>query len=306
MELIIKERNQIDNIEFNYEELKKELADKLVKYKGTTYDDSAIALAKKDRAALNNLKKAIDDKRKEIKNECLKPYNDFEAKVKDILGMIDKPVLEIDTQIKNYEERVKAEKKSEIETYFNENIGDLLKILKFNNVFNEKWLNATASMKSIKTEIDETIQRVNSDLEVIKGLNSEFDTELMNEYLVTFDLSAVLRKKTMLEERKKALAELEEKKKQQEAERQAARQQLAEQQAREQEQAQIESEVNQAINNTFDGNVTEKIENKPLQEKIYELDFRIWGTQKQIDMLKEFFANKGIKYGRVPKEREEK
>lgn len=302
MELIIKERNEIDNIEFNYEELKKELSDKLVKYKGTIYDDSAIALAKKDRAALNNLKKAIDDKRKEIKNECLKPYNDFEMKVKDILGMIDKPVLEIDTQIKNYEERIKAEKKSEIETYFNENIGDLSKILKFSNIFNEKWLNATASMKSIKAEIDENIQRVNSDLEVIKSLNSEFDTELNNEYLCTFDLSSVLRKKTMLEERKKALAELEEKKKQQEAEREAARQLLAEQQAREQEQAQIEAEVNQTINKPFEYAESVKIEDTPLKEKVFMLDFRIWGTQRQIDMLKKFFDNNGIKYGRVPRE----
>ena len=38
-----------------------------------SYDDSAISLAKKDRAALNNLKKAINDKKIEIKNlswEC--------------------------------------------------------------------------------------------------------------------------------------------------------------------------------------------------------------------------------------------
>ena len=44
MEFKIQPYQKIDNISFNYVELKKELADKLVKYKGTTYDDSAISL----------------------------------------------------------------------------------------------------------------------------------------------------------------------------------------------------------------------------------------------------------------------
>ena len=51
MEFKIQPYQKIDNISFNYVERKK-LADKLVKYKGTTYDDSAISLAKKDRQHL--------------------------------------------------------------------------------------------------------------------------------------------------------------------------------------------------------------------------------------------------------------
>ena len=53
MELVIKDFKTTDVIEFNYEELKKELTERLAKYQTATYDDSAITLAKKDRAALN-------------------------------------------------------------------------------------------------------------------------------------------------------------------------------------------------------------------------------------------------------------
>ena len=216
MEFKITPYQKIDSITFNYVELKAELADKLVKYKGTTYDDSAISLAKKDKAALNKLKTAIEDKRKEIKKELLEPYEIFQTQIKDIISMIDKPIIEIDTRIKAYDNKVAADKQAEIQFYFNEVVGDLVDILKLDKIFDSRWLNVTYNIKNIKEEIDESVKRINDDLEVIKGLNSEFNTELMNEYLCNFDLSSVLRKKSLLEERKKAIEELEHKKQEQE------------------------------------------------------------------------------------------
>lgn len=290
MEFKIQPYQRIDIITFNYEEMKNELTDKLVKYKGTTYDDSAISLAKKDKASLNKLKKAINDKKIEIKKECLIPYEDFETKVKEIMSMIDKPVLEIDTQIKNYEERVVAEKKAEITTYFNEVVGDLANILNLDRLFNDKWLNVTFSMKNIQAEIDETIKRTNDDLEVIKGLNSEFNTELMNEYLSTFDLSNVLRRKALLEERKEALERLEQKKKEQE---------LLKQQATSHESSQEQTKVTQPSVYSTEQQTSVKTQINAPTENIITLDFRVWGTQEQINGLGEYLKEKNIRYGRV-------
>lgn len=295
MELkIYNENNNPSKIEFNYEELHAELSEKLEKYKGTTYDDSAMVLAKRDKAKLNSLKKAIEEKRIEIKKKCLEPYEEFQTKVKDIVSMIDKPILEIDTQIKNYEEKVKADKQAEIQNYFNEVIGDLANILKFDRIFNDKWLNTTYSIKNIKEEIDETIKRTNDDLEVIKGLNSEFNTELMNEYLSTFDLSAVLRKKSMLEERKKAIEELEEKKRQQETEREMLRQQAVSQEI-----PVAQTEHKQEYKALFVN--VEDVKTQNNAPALMQLDFRVWGTSEQISSLKEFLKEKAIKYGKLPK-----
>jgi len=191
MELIIKERNQVDNIEFNYPELKKELSDSLAKYKGITYDDSAIKLAKKERASLNNLKKAIDEKRKEIKKECLKPYEDFEMKVKEILNMIDKPTLEIDTQIKNYEEKIKLEKKLEVEKLIkeviteqelNEKYGSQLTVIdKYcNGSSKEKDTidDLTARAMTLRVEQDREAELIDIIKDTIESENEKINTKL--------------------------------------------------------------------------------------------------------------------------------
>lgn len=293
MEFKITPYKKIDSIEFNYLQLKTELGDKLVKYKGTTYDDSAISLAKKDKAALNKLKKAINDKKIEIKKELLEPYEDFETKVKDIMAMIDKPILEIDTQIKAYDNKVAADKQAEIQFYFDEVVGDLVNILNLDKIFNDRWLNVTYNMKNIKEEIDESVKRINDDLEVIKGLNSEFNTELMNEYLCNFDLSSVLRKKSLLEERKKAIEELEHKKQEQELLRNERTEDKSTQEQTKDTQTTIYSNKQEtSVKNDL---------NAP-QENIIQLDFRVWGTMEQINALKEFFINNNIRYGRIPKE----
>lgn len=271
MELIIKEFNPMEAIEFNYEDLKKELADKLVKYNGTTYDDSAISLAKKDRAALNNLKSAIDDRRKEIKKQCLEPYELFEVKIKDILAMIDKPVLQIDTQIKAYEQKVKDDKRAEIEKFFNDNLNELEGIVSIDKIFNPKWLNVTYSMANIMNEIDSTFKKVQADLAVINGLKSEFDIELKNIYLNTFDLSEVLRKKTELEERKKTL------------------ERLKVDNTEEQKSIYEERKAVQEI---------ETVEQKEA-EQIYEVVFKVECTRNQISALKKYMEENNIKFGRA-------
>lgn len=292
MEFKIQPYKKIDAISFNYAELKAELADKLIKYKGITYDDSAISLAKKDKANLNKLKTAIENKRKEIKKELLEPYNQFETQVKDIVSMIDKPILAIDTQIKAYNEKEKTEKRMQIGAYFDLVVGDLVNILTLDRIFNDRWLNVTYNMKNIKEEIDETIKRTNDDLEVIKGLNSEFNTELMNEYLCNFDLSAVLRKKSMLEERKKDIEELEQKKKEQELFKKTCTDNLTSLEQTKDSQSTVYSNEQQP-------SVKDDL-NAPT-ENLIQLDFRVWGTQEQINDLKEFFIKNNIKYGRVPK-----
>lgn len=293
MEFKITPYQKIDSITFNYAELKAELADKLVKYKGTTYDDSAISLAKKDKAALNKLKTAIEDKRKEIKKELLEPYEIFQTQIKDIISMIDKPILEIDTRIKAYDNKVAADKQAEIQFYFNEVVGDLVDILKLDKIFDSRWLNVTYNIKNIKEEIDESVKRINDDLEVIKGLNSEFNTELMNEYLCNFDLSSVLRKKSLLEERKKAIEELEHKKQEQELLKNESTEDISTQ-----EQTKV---VQPNIYSNEQETVVKNDLNAPT-ENIITLDFRVYGTYEQINSLKEFLKEKNIKYGRVPKE----
>ena len=113
MEIIIKsptEGQYIQNIDFNFEELKKAISESVSKYDNLIYSDEQIKIAKTDRANLNKFIDVLDSKRKEIKNKCLAPYTEFEAKIKELQELVKTPVGKIDTQIKNYEDGKKDRK----------------------------------------------------------------------------------------------------------------------------------------------------------------------------------------------------
>ncbi len=215
MELVIlkpTDDQYIKAIEFNDEEIKKELALRLSKYEGIVYSESEIRDAKTDRATLNKFKEAIDTKRKEIKKKVLQPYEAFETKIKEIIAMVDKPINFIDSQVKSFEDKSKEEKKKSINDFYDSNIGEIKDLLPFQRLFNEKWLNSTVKLKEIESEIIQKRDTVTKDLEVIKTLKSEFELQIKDHYLRTFDLSGALAEKSRLEDQKNKLNQFESKK----------------------------------------------------------------------------------------------
>lgn len=281
------ENEFLQTINFNNEELKKELTESLKKYEGLVYSEDSIKSAKVDRATLNKFKEAIEAKRIEIKKQCLKPYDDFEKKVKEITTLVDKPILAIDGQVKAFEDKQKQEKKATITDFYNANIGDLAELLPLSRIWNEKWLNATVKVKDVQTEITGAIAKVKADLEVITGLKSEFELQIKDTYLKTLDLTAALAEKTRLEDQK---AKMEEYNRIQ----------------AERAQAQKEKELEQVANRpliepkTVVHEVTEEVTPVASEElQITQLDFRVWATQEQLAALKSFLLANGIKYGKV-------
>ena len=109
MELKLKEITFPEVIEFNYEELKQEITERVASYKNLVYTDDQIKDAKKDVAALRKFTKALSDERIRVKKDLLKPYEDFEAKVKELTAIVDESIKNIDNQVKGYDEQKKAE-----------------------------------------------------------------------------------------------------------------------------------------------------------------------------------------------------
>lgn len=250
-------------IEFNYDDLQKWITEQVEKYQGLTYTDETIKNAKEDRAALNKFKERIDAARKDVKKRYLEPYNNFEEKVKSLLALIEEPTAAIDTQVKAYEEKKRAEKKTQIEEYFTAVIGDLAKFLTLEKIFNQKWLNASVTIKNVQTEIDQIIEKVKFDLQTIKDLKSEWELTLIDTYLNTLDIAAALREKTRLEERKRELEQTE----------------------------QVKPETEQVA-----VQVTEQVE-EPV--KIYNRKFWVKGTADQLRALGQYMKNNGIEYGGI-------
>ena len=276
MELKITQQEALKPIEFNFDELKQKLTERVKFYNSLTYTEDEIRTAKSDRATLNKFKEAIENRRKEIKKAHMKPYEDFEKKIKEIVAMIDEPIQAIDGQVKAFEDKVKAEKRSEIESFYGQEIGDLKDLLSLEKLWNEKWLNATYSIKAIQEEIKGNIAKVENDLEVISGLKSEYEFQIKDVYLQRLDLSVALQEKARLEDQKAKQEEYQRK--------------LAEQKD------QAEPAVFVAPNEILP---TREPQEEEIEEEVEQLDFRVWVTKGQKDLLRQFLIDNNIRYGRV-------
>lgn len=212
MELIMTtdlEKSLPQKIDFNYEAIKTELSEKLERYNSLVVTEDSVSAAKKDKAALNKLKTALEDRRKEVKKDCLRPYEEFERKIKELVGMIDAPVLAIDGQIKAFDEIKKAEKRADIQAFYSDNVGDLAPLLPLDKVFDPRWLNATYKIDDVQKEIADRIQKTRNDIGVIKAMNLNGEQQVLDVYLRTLDMSAALAEKTRLEAQQKRMEEYE-------------------------------------------------------------------------------------------------
>ena len=211
----------IKAIEWNHEELKAELVKKLEQYKGLVYTEDQIKEAKADRAKLNALATAIDDERKRIKKQCLQPYEQFEAQIKDLLAVIKEPVALIDSHIKGYEEEKKQKKLEEVKALFEklkDAAGEELEFVSFEQIFEDKFLNASLSLKMVETVINNKFNAIKHDINTIAELK-EYSFEATEVYKETLSLNEALEKaKHMVDiaERKKVEEEKREQEKSEE------------------------------------------------------------------------------------------
>ena len=173
MELKTEDIKALEPVKFNYEELKKELTEKVENYKNLVYTEENINMAKKDRANLNKLKKAINDEKIRVKNTLLAPYTDFESKCKELIEIVDVSVENVDRQVKAFEDEEKKAKREEIQKYFNEHVGHFKDVIIFKNVFEDRWLNKTTAMKTVQADIEHIFSRATSDLTVIESTVSD-------------------------------------------------------------------------------------------------------------------------------------
>ncbi len=214
------EEGFLKEIDWNYEELKAEIQEKANYYKNLVYTADQVKIGKQDRAKFNKLKKALDGGRKTIKKRCMQPYTTFEKQMKELINILDEVVINIDTQIKGYEEEERQEKLEKVKEIYKKTIGDLDRTIPFEKIYKASWLNVSTTIKSITAEIAEIRDKVDGDLKVINADASPYVFEMKEEYLKSFDLTAAMMKKQQLEETAKKKALFEEEQKQKEAQRQ--------------------------------------------------------------------------------------
>lgn len=173
MELKLKKYQVPDKLEFNYEELKAEIVSKLEYYTDLVYSDAEIKEAKADKAKLNKLKKALNDERIKQERIYLEPFNEFKKNINEIIDILDKPIKQIDIQIKEYDSKQKAIKRKKLEELFDKN--NPYEWLEFNRVFDVKWLNASVSLSKAEKNMIYYIDMIRYDIETINELENAFE-----------------------------------------------------------------------------------------------------------------------------------
>ena len=283
MELKINSYQLPEAISFNFEELKNELQVKTDQYTKLVYTDDNIKTAKEDRADLNRLKKALNDERLRLQREYMKPFEGFKKQVDEIIGIIDRPVLAIDRQIKEYEAIKQDEKKQKIEELFESLFfPEFVKLDE--KIFNPKWLNASVSLKQIEDSLQETKAEIIRNCQTLATLPS-YSHEAVIYYQRTLDVTGALakvRELTEIEEaKKKMLANMAEYNK-------AANeyQEKVEQAAEQEKPALIEVAPIENIPVTEDA---------PEEEKMW-VAFEAYLNKTQAAALKVFFKANGIAY----------
>lgn len=278
---------QIGTIDFNFDEIKNELMESVAHYETLAYSEENIRECKADHNKLKALIAALDNERKKRKKEYLAPLEAFEDKIKELQAIIGKPLAVIDKQLDAFEKVRKEKKHAGVEKWWTDDFAPNNEvpaiIQSITDIWDERWMNVTYSMKQIEKDVADRLAAIAADIETINSL-PEYSFEAMEIYKDGLDL-------------RKALAE---------------GKRLADIQARK-EAAKITAEMVKGSQFAPDGTElnpgakadtlspeTKKPENEPQSAtespKMWWVVFRAHLTAPQAHKLKAFFEAEGIEY----------
>lgn len=284
MELKVNEITIPEAIQFNYEELKQELTEKVGMYETMVYTDDQIKLAKSDKANLNKLKKVLNDERIRREKEYMKPFNEFKAQINEIIVIIDKPVAVIDKQVKAYDEKKRQDKMEAIKKLYEES--EHPEWLELEQIFNERWLLAGTSMRQIQDGMEGWFNEIKQSLDTLSNL-ADFAFEATEVYKSTLDINKALNEG-------KRLAEIQKRKEEQERlQKEAEERTKAEAEAKKQAEM-IADETGEAVfNNAPDIKAQDPV------EVAQWISFSAKLTVAQAVELREFFERRKIEFKAV-------
>ena len=169
--------SNIDDLK-NFMELVKE------KYEGWIVTEDDIDIAKSERTKLNKLEKKISDKRKEVQKKAnidietfIETLKGYEKEVKGISNFIGE-------QIKGYDEKIREEKKIQVQKKIN-NIFTRNPGLKIFLEWNDKWLDKSFTFKKIENEVQKQYDELEKKQDFINSQIAKANAEI--QFMITFE-----------------------------------------------------------------------------------------------------------------------
>lgn len=286
------------HITANFDKLHEFVAARVAVYKNMVVTEETVKNAAADRAMLRKLRDRIDQNRKEIKAECLRPSDEFADGIKPTIAEIDDAIANIDEQVKKWEALEVQNKMDALRAFFQEkNTGPGAEIADFDKIAaaNPKWKNKGYEVKTAQNDIMSALANIDRGMTALRGQGypDSCRAAMIEKFSENYDLASALNVYTQIQRREA----MERARQEREAEQQAA-----EQRAREREEA-AAAQAAQAFRAVQTAAPAE--EPAPIQTEQPEVlvrDFRVWATREQLTALGAFLKSNGIRYGKVPKE----
>ena len=273
---------------------------------GMEVTEETLKACKDQRAGLNKLAKACEDRRKEINAAILKPYDEFLLVYDDCVRKpLNEAVGVLNDKIKSTEAGIKARAEDSLRQYFAEVAATRhVDWLKYEQLGIKVGLTEAKSdnLKKLKQQILDTVDHVTNDVAAIHALG-EIGPEVMSIYRGTLDLSGAentVRARQMAREAERLRME-------QEREEARRRQELA---AREKVMAEAQKRVvsvfqPEAVKDTAEAEKAGETQNnrqetapetaEPAQPAdVYEMAFTVRGTLEQLRALKGYINASGL------------
>lgn len=268
---------QLPQIEEHLKDLSTEIDRKVENAKSLVCTEESIKTIKQIRADLNKEFKELETQRKNVKEQILAPYIQFEEVYKTYISEKYKSAdVDLKQKIDTTENELKKQKEQEIKDYFEE-------YKTANNIdfvtYEQTKINVTltASKKSLKEQAKKFIDEIVDDLKLVE--TQDCKEEILVEYKQTLNISRAIQevanRHKLLEEEKKRqeekLKELEE----------------------------VSKLANANIPNELPSTAQE-ILTKPTaekkQEEILTLNFKVRATRSKLKELKKFLEDGGYDY----------
>lgn len=261
----------------NQEQLAEEVAEYANKFKGLIVTAATLKDSKNTRAELNKLKKALDDRRKEIKKLYNVPLKKFETTVKGYIAQIDEVNADIDSGIKQLEELEKENRLNHVKDLIAEmspNFGVGIDEIEID----PHWLIKTISEKKIIDGIAGTMNSIKAekakretDIKLVetqckmRGLESSGWLELVGIYDALEICKQIDEKADEIEHQKKVEEEI--------------------------KKANLEAEKEKLVQ-IDDTNLD--IETGEVVKELQIVSFKMKGTKEQLDEIARYIANSSV------------
>lgn len=184
-------------IDANFDVLDARVEEMIAGYAEARYDltdSDEIKQAKRDRTYLNGIAREIDERRKAVKREYMRPLDEFEARANAITAKVKKASANIKEQLDEAEERRKDMAYAALKEYYEDLAGALAPVVPYERIHDEKWLNKTFGEMKAKAAIDEKVAKVATDWETLQAQRETLPRYGVaeREFFASLDLGAAL------------------------------------------------------------------------------------------------------------------